>query len=73
MCVAGYCCKDFSVYLRMNLPMNLESFKAGTVTFLVSNARNAPNTNNKPETDKNTCLLFTGFTPGTKNMIKDKV
>ncbi len=29
--------------------MNLESFKAGTVTFLVSKARKAPNTSSKPE------------------------
>ena len=29
--------------------MNLESFSAGTVTFLVSNARNAPKSNSNPE------------------------
>ena len=36
------------VICNTNSPMNLESFKAGTVTFLVSKARNAPNTRRRP-------------------------
>ena len=32
------------------LPIYLESFSAGTLTFLVSHARNAPNINNRPST-----------------------
>jgi len=31
------------------LPMNLESFNAGTVTFRVSNAKKAPNSSSRPE------------------------
>jgi len=40
--------RDVKEVSRMFSPINLESFKTGTVTLRVSNARNAPNSNKRP-------------------------
>ena len=55
VCVCAFVCvcvlnAEFFLYL----PMNLESFRAGTETCRVSNARKAPNTSKRPESTTNT-------------------